>query len=511
MSDIEVALSEFEGWDEETKAEAIARIKANQDSQWRPFFCSDLRCSGDPHGTGDGWDFNHARADQRLPRWTDDSWLTTLVMSGRGAGKTKMGAENVHRIAKRVPYIALIGTTSAATRNVMVEGLSGLLRTANPNFYPAWSPAKGQLVWPNGALAQCYSAEEPDRIRGANLAFAWLDEAAFMGNIDDVWMNLLLALRWQPAVGSEPNPNHVLITTTPTPTEWIRKLSKDPKTIVRRVSTYANKKNLSATFWDKVTSEFEGTRMGRQELHGEILEDVVGALWAPSMMKLVEADEVPRLTRVIVSIDPAGSANKRSDATGIIVVGRSSAGQYYVLEDGTDIYSPAGWANKAVQLGRKYAADAIIAEKNYGGDMVKYTLESQLGQHQAEFRVMLVESRRGKDLRAEPVVGLYEKGLVNHVRGLDKLETEQTTWVPSVGASPNRVDALVHGLTELSRRYHGKSVLRGPGGVSTAQERRNDEAHGYEPPDLTRVPGILLPGRSQQGLVRPKRVGRIIT
>lgn len=504
--ELERMFAEFQGWDDETKAEVARKVKEAQDAQWRPFFCPNPLCDGMPH-TGDGWTFNHARSDQRLPPWMQD-WLTTLIMSGRGSGKTRTGSENTHRVAKRVPRIALVGVTNAAVKNVMIEGESGLLRTANPAFAPIWSPSKMQLMWPNGSIAQCYSAEEPDRLRGANNAFAWLDEAAFMPNIDDVWMNLLLTLR----VKDPKNPNHILVTTTPTPTEWIKALAADPKTVLRRVSTYANKANLSETFWNKITAEFEGTRMGRQELHGEILDDVVGALWQSAMLRVLgEHDVVPAMQRILVSIDPAGSTDKKSDATGIVAVGLGHDGRFYVLDDATDIYSPAEWANKAIELAKKYKADAIVAEKNYGGDMVRYTLESQLGAHQQQFRIMLVESRRGKDLRAEPIVGLYEKELVWHVRGLQKLEAEQLSWVPGVGRSPNRVDALVHGLTELSRRMYGGAILRGPFGIDAKKAKDISEPE-ETPMDVVRrkVPGIKIPGATEQGVIMQRKRGRIV-
>lgn len=323
----------------------------------------------------------------------------------------------------------------------MVEGVSGLLATARPEARPVWEPSKKKLTWPNGCIAQGFSAEEPDRLRGPQSGFIWCDEPAHYPETDKVWDNMLFGLR----IGKFPK---VVATTTPKPTKWMKALVKDPLTITVRVSTYANLVNLADTFQRTVLERYEGTRTGRQELHGELLEDVEGALWNWDMFHWTP--DAPELARIVVAVDPAGTANKRSDETGIIVVGIGHDKNLYVLEDLTGKYSPNGWAQKAAQAVDDYSADAIVAEKNYGGDMVRATLENS----GTDARILLADSRRGKSIRAEPIVALYEKVRVFHVgqRGdLSKLEDEQTTWVPGQGDSPNRVDALVHGITELAR------------------------------------------------------------
>jgi phage terminase large subunit-like protein len=375
-------------------------------------------------------------------------------MGGRGSGKTRTGAESVHRVTSRVPRIALIAPTGSDIRDTMVEGVSGLLATAKPEEMPLWEPSKKRLTWPNGAQAQGFSGEEPDRLRGPQHGWAWVEEPAHIPLIEDVWNNLLFGLR----LGKHPR---IVATTTPIPTKWMKGLAKDPRTKVVRVSTYANLDNLADNFKAAILDKYEGTRLGRQELHGEIVEDVEGALWCIDNIRY--ADSIPPMDRIVVAIDPAGTANKRSDDTGIIVLG-IAARCIYVLEDLTDKYSPSGWATAAVGAYERFSADAIVAEKNYGGDMVREVLDKN-GAENA--RILLVNSRRGKALRAEPVVALYEKERVLHARGkLAELEDEQLTWVPGSGMpSPNRLDALVHGATELAKGISPGSIAVPTGAV----------------------------------------------
>jgi phage terminase large subunit-like protein len=331
----------------------------------------------------------------------------------------------------------------------MVEGTSGIRATAKPGEMPEWNPSRKRLEWPNGCIAQGFSGEEPDRIRGANIGMWWVDEPAHIDLIEDCWKQVKLTLR-EP--GDRP---HIIATTTPRPTKWMKKLIADPKTITVRVSTYVNLANLNPVFRETILEDFEGTRFGRQELYGEVLADVEGSLWKAEMLRHVDESKVPTLERIVVSVDPAGSANPKSDETGIIVLGIADK-RVYVLADLTGKYSPSGWARAALTAAEDFSADAIIAEKNYGGDMVRNTIEKEAEGLALPPRVILVDSRRGKQLRAEPVVAMYEKGRVIHVSGKDRsdlveLEEEQCEWVPGVGASPNRVDALVHGVTNLAK------------------------------------------------------------
>jgi phage terminase large subunit-like protein len=324
----------------------------------------------------------------------------------------------------------------------MVEGVSGILECSPPGKRPLWEPSKKRLTWPNGCIAQGFSAEEPDRLRGPQFGHVWTDEPAHYPLIRQTWDNILFGLR----MGRAPK---VIATTTPKPTKWVKETMKDPLTVVHRASTYANITNLADTFKAIVINRYEGTRLGRQELHGEVLEDIEGALWTWDMFQWIA--EPPPLIRIVVGVDPAGTANLKSDETGIIAVGIGADKNLYVLDDSSGRYSPAGWAGRANSLYEDLSADAIVPEKNYGGEMVKHTLETS-GYGGA--RIILVNSRRGKALRAEPIVALYEKHRVFHVGkqgDLALLEDEQTTWVPGEGDSPNRVDALVHACTELAK------------------------------------------------------------
>jgi phage terminase large subunit-like protein len=434
-----VGLDEYRNWRPESQARALELLKEREQATWRPFYCLDADCDGDPH---DDWDWQHARADQRPPDWWLD-WLVWLLKGGRGSGKTRTGSEVTHRAINATPRVALVAATGPDLREIMVEGESGILATAKPGQRPLWEPSRKKLTWPNGCIGQGFSAEEPDRLRGPEHGFAWADEPAHWDLAKQCWDNLLLGLR----IGKAPK---VVATTTPKPTPFMRDLITDNRTITHTVSTYANLANLAPTFRDTILARYEGTRTGRQELHGEVLEDVEGALWTWEMFRHIEA-EPSDMVRIVVGVDPAGSTNKKSDETGIITVGISPAHDLFVFADATGKYSPAGWAGRANGEYEQFRADAIVPEKNYGGDMVRHTLESS-GYHGA--RIIMADSRRGKELRAEPIVALYEKGRVFHVGkpgDLAELEDEMTTWVPGEGASPNRVDALVHAATELAK------------------------------------------------------------
>lgn len=439
----------FRHWKPEAQQRALELLKEREQTTWRPFYCKNPKCDGHPHGD---WTWEHARADQRPPRWLDD-WLVWALAGGRGSGKTRTGSEVTHKVTKIVPRIILIAPTGPDLRETMVEGVSGILACSPPDARPLWEPSKKKLTWPNGCIAQGFSAEEPDRLRGPQSGFIWADEPAHYPDTQAVWDNALFGLRLPSKNGAGAK---ICVTTTPKPIPWMKKLLADPLTIAHRVSTYENLMNLDPTFRRTVLERYEGTRLGRQELYGEVLEDVEGALWNWEMFQWIE--EAPPLQRIVVAVDPAGTKNKKSDETGIIVVGIGFDKNLYVLSDGTDRYSPHEWGSKSNTLYEDFSADAIVPEKNYGQDMVRYVLENS-GFTGA--RIIPVESRRGKEIRAEPVVALYEKKRVFHVgkRGdLAQLEDELTTWVPGESASPNRLDALVHGITELAKHVMPASV-----------------------------------------------------
>jgi phage terminase large subunit-like protein len=483
---------EYRHWKPEAQSKLLAMLQMGAVRRYRPFYCPNPGCNGQPHawptderecprpyghewkrdedsdeiivnglGLGaclhcgvkglvlDEWTFPHSRVDQRPPRWNGD-WATLFVRSGRGAGKTKMGSEITNKVALagKVPRVTLIAATGPDLRATMVEGDSGILACSPPDKKPVWEPSKKQLTWPNGAIALGYSAEEPDRLRGQNSGYVWGDEPAHWALVEECWENMLYGLR----KGQHPK---IVATSTPKSTKWVKKQVADALTIDRRVSSWVNLTNLSNFYQRLVLDPKKGTRMGRQELEGEILADVEGALWNWEMIRSIDPDEVPNLVTIVVSIDPAGTANKRSDETGIVVIGIDADKNLYVLADLSGKYSPEGWAKKALTAAVNFSADRVVFEKNYGGDMVRRVLDAEVASRGAGYiapRFVEVTSRRGKELRAEPIVAVYEKKRVFHVgeRGtLEKLEDEQTSWVPGVGASPNRVDALVHGATNL--------------------------------------------------------------
>lgn len=383
------------------------------------------------------WDL-WARPAQRLP---PGDWQTWLTLAGRGWGKTRVGAETVRRKVEtgQAGRVALVAATSADARDVMVEGESGILAVSPPWNMPRYEPSKRRLTWPNGAVATTYSADEPNRLRGPQHDFAWADELAAWRFDQEAWDMLMFGLR----LGTDPR---AIVTTTPRPTALIKALAADPGTLLTRGSTYENRANLAPAFFRRIIGKYEGTRLGRQELNAEILDDVVGALWT---LKLIEEHRVataPELTRIVVAVDPAVSKGDNSNETGIIVAGIAGNEHAYVLEDLTVRGSPNEWAQAAVTAYRRHKADRIVAEVNQGGDMV----ESIIRGIDRSIPYEGVRATRGKAIRAEPVSALYERGRVHHVGVHAQLEDQMTNWTPASGeASPDRLDALVWAVTSL--------------------------------------------------------------
>jgi phage terminase large subunit-like protein len=363
------------------------------------------------------------------------------MMSGRGAGKTRAGAEWVHRMVEKHPRCALIAPTGADARDVLLEGESGLLTISPPGKRPMYEPSKRRLTWPNGAVATVYSAEEPDRLRGPENYFAWCDEAAFWPFVTEVWDNLMFGLR----LGKRPR---VCVTTTPKSRQWLKELIAAPSTRLSRASTYDNLDNLSPVFAERIIEKYQGTRLGRQELYAELLTDVEGALWNYEMIQHVDSVNPDELDAIVIAVDPAGTTRDSSDETGIVIVGKKDR-NIYVLSDRSGKYSPHGWASVVSRAYDEFSADAVIVETNFGGDMVESTLRTS----GFDGRLHKVSARRSKSLRAEPVVGLYEQSRVFHCGNLTELETQMTEWVPfdRTAKSPDRLDALVYACTHLSR------------------------------------------------------------
>lgn len=399
------------------------------------------------------WQF-WGRPNQLEP---EGDWTTWLILAGRGFGKSRCGAEWVRQKAFDYPgcRIALVAETAADARQVMVEGDSGILNISPPDFMPIYSPANRMLTWPNGSTAYTYNATQPDQLRGPQHHFAWCDEIAKWQYMQDSWDQLQFGMR----LGKHPKQ---VVTTTPRPLPLIKKLVADKDTHPTRGSTLDNSSNLAAPFLKQVEERYGGTRLGRQELEGEILGDIPGALWTREMMDDQRLAEVPEdLLRVIVAVDPATSSHEGSDENGIVVVGlgrdQDGYSRGYVLEDASLKGSPEEWAKKAVFLYRKWEADKIVAEKNQGGEMVASVLRAI----DRSVPIKLVHASRGKVIRAEPISALYEQRRIHHVGRFDKLEDQMATFsvdnIRSNGmGSPDRVDALVWGLTELFEKLTGR-------------------------------------------------------
>lgn len=399
-------------------------------------------CDGNPHGP---YDYQHARADQWPPPMDDESWKVFLLAGGRGSGKTRAGAELLRHMTRYTPRLALVAPTAADLRDTMIEGDSGVMRVCeNAGYLVTWEPSKRRLTFPNGAIAIGYTAEEADRLRGRNDGFAWVDEAAHYPNVTYVWDMLMYGLR----LGTTPR---VCVTTTPTPSEWLRELIGDPTTRTSVVSTFANSANLAPAFITAMRDKYAGTRMGRQELYAELLEDTEGALWSGELLDATRAEVAPHCVRVAVGVDPAGTSAARSDETGIVVVGLGYDGHLYVLADYSGRYTPSEWALNTYAAATDYDADIIVAETNYGGEMVKTVLDSTPAPARTrQVRVKLVSSRKGKLIRAEPVFALFEQAKAHLVGPHGVLETQLCSWVPGTGKSPDRLDALVHAAIELT-------------------------------------------------------------
>jgi phage terminase large subunit-like protein len=385
------------------------------------------------------WPF-WARPEQLPP---PGDWATWLILAGRGFGKTRTGAEWVRAEVEsgRRARLALVAETAADARDVMVEGESGLLAVSPPWFRPRYEPSKRRVTWPNGAIATTYSAEDPDQLRGPQHDGAWCDEPGKWKYPVDTWDNLQFGLR----LGANPQ---TVATTTPRRTPLIRALLADATVHITRGTTYDNRPNLPAKFFRSIIRKYEGTTLGRQELHAEVLEDVPGALWTRAALEQHRVAQAPALQRIVVGVDPAITSTEDSDETGIIVAGVGDDEQGYVLSDKSLRDTPQKWAEAVRGAYHLWRADRVIAEANQGGEMVRHTLRTV----DAGLPVTLVHATRGKYTRAEPISALYEQGRVHHVGTLAVLEDQLCTWVPGDADSPDspdRLDALVWALSSL--------------------------------------------------------------
>ena len=402
------------------------------------------------------WEGWWARPSQILP---PGDWVTWLVLAGRGFGKTRTGAETVRKWVKKYPYVNLIGATTDDAFAIMIDGESGLMAICPKDERPIYKSQRRTLYWPNGAKSLVFSADEPDRLRGKQHMKVWADELCSW-RYADAWDQVSFGLR----LGDSPQ---AIITTTPRATKQLKTIISDASTIVTYGTTYDNRQHLAKAFYDKIITKYENTRLGRQELMAEILDEVPGALWNRTMIEKARIKEVPkdvRLNRVVVAVDPAITSNESSNETGIVVAAKGNNGHFYVFADRTGVYSPEEWARESVAQYDLWKADRVVGESNQGGEMVERTLKVI----RSTLPVTLVHASRGKVTRAEPIAALYEQGRVHHVGCFPQLEDQQCQFTSDfdrvkMGYSPDRIDALVWAITDLSERRNSLfSYDKGP-------------------------------------------------
>jgi phage terminase large subunit-like protein len=394
-----------------------------------------------------------ARRDQWPPDLAQNGlpWRVWLILGGRGAGKTRAGAEWVKALALGraqfttgpVGRIALVGETAADVRDVMIEGVSGILAVHDRRERPRWESSRRRLLWDTGAVAQAFSAEDPESLRGPQFHAAWCDELAKWRYARETWDMLQFGLR----LGDWPRQ---LVTTTPRPTPLLKELLAHSATATTRALTRDNAANLAPSFLESVIAQYAGTRLGRQELDGEMVDERRDALWTRDMMESLRVATAPALARIVVAVDPPASSGKRADNCGIVAAGADASGRIYVLDDQTLAAArPAQWARAAIALYHRLSADALVAEVNQGGEMVR----AVLNEADPAAPVTMVRATRGKYLRAAPVAQLYEQGRVAHVGAFPALEDEMCDFGLnglSSGRSPDRLDALVWAVTSLA-------------------------------------------------------------
>lgn len=395
------------------------------------------------------WDWRFwARPNQIAP---EGDWQTWLALAGRGFGKTEAGAQWVReRVKSGARSVALVAETQKDLEEVMV---ARLVKIHPPGEEPAVRYRPVRLIWPNGAIALGYNGTEPDQLRGPEFDTAWVDELAKYRYARETWDMLQFTMR------SGPDPR-VFVTTTPRPIPILKEILAAPSTVVTRGTTFDNVRNLPASFLKRLKDRYEGTRLGRQELNAEILDDMPGALWTREMFDTQRLKEAPAMSRVVVAIDPSGTggADDDGDSIGIVVAGKGVDGRGYVLADRTCKLSPDGWGRRAIAAYHEFGASRIVAERNFGGAMVEHVLRTI--DRKAAYKE--VTASRGKIARAEPVAALYEQGKISHVGSFPELEDQACLMLPDGFAgegSPDRTDALVWALTDLMLTTGGKSFF----------------------------------------------------
>ena len=385
----------------------------------------------------------------------EGEWYTWVILGGRGAGKTRAGSEWVRSMVDgprpldfgKARRVALVGETIDQVREVMIFGDSGIMACSPPDRRPTWEASRKRLLWPNGATAQVFSAHDPESLRGPQFDAAWADELAKWKKAEETWDMLQFGMR----LGDRPRQ---VVTTTPRNTKVLKQILENPSTVLTHAATEANRANLAASFLREVRTRYAGTRLGRQELEGVLLDDAEGALWTTSMLEGLRVEDARDLSRVVVAVDPPVTGHAGSDECGIVVAGARTDGppqtwQAVVLEDASvKASSPTVWAEAAIAAMERHGADRLVAEVNQGGELV----ETVIRQIDPMVPYRGVRASRGKTARAEPIAALYEQGRVRHLKGLGELE-DQMCKMTSSGyegkGSPDRVDALVWALHHL--------------------------------------------------------------
>lgn len=383
------------------------------------------------------WPF-WARPEQIEP---EGDWTFWLILAGRGWGKTRTGAETVRKWVQTDDMVNLIGATVDDARDIMIEGESGILAICPNDERPVYKKSERKLEWPNGAVSLVFTADEPERLRGKQHKRLWADELAAW-RYGESWDQAKFGLR----LGRQPR---AIITTTPKPIKYLKDLLKDKATVVTRGTTYDNRANLAPTFFQEIIKRYEGTRLGRQELNAELLEDIPGALWTRDMILHLPRTSAPHFRRVVVGIDPAVSTSDGANETGLICVGEGMDGKGYVIADRSGVYQPKQWAREASLMAREFQANYAVAEVNQGGDMVEAVIRSE----DPQLYVKQVRATRGKYLRAEPVSALYARGNIIHLDTFEALEDQMCSFTPdhdrANNGSPDRLDAMVWAVTDL--------------------------------------------------------------
>jgi len=402
-----------------------------------------------------------ARKAQQIP---EGDWFIWFILAGRGWGKTRSGAEwiryNVeNNLASR---IALVAPTAPDARDIMIEGESGLLAISSPWCMPKYESSKRRLTWPNGAIATAYSSEIPDRLNGPQHDLAWSDEIGVWKYGRETWDMLQFGLR----LGDNPKQ---IITSTPKVKNitLIKEILAEKLTVLSTGTTYENRPNLAKPFFDTVVKKYEGTRLGSQELHAKILDDVPGALWKRKLLEETRvppgSDKIPRMKRIVVALDPEASDTETSSHSGIIVAGLGEDNQGYCLSDLTKRGSPKEWGLAAISGYHTYDADRMIGEVNNGGDMVEYVIKSL----DTSIPFKQIRASRGKYTRAEPVAALHEQKRIHLVGNFPDLEDQLCSWTPDSDVKNDRLDAFVWAFTELMLQGSGdwsKAVRTGTRG-----------------------------------------------